>query len=348
MCGSGCPANFSLSGHDEKLKLVGHPMNTEESTPQWQVIGQSVRGAAHQRNGMPNQDAICWRPESGIGSPLVLAIADGHGSPRYSRSHTGAKLAVEVAAQLIHNFLAGQTDFNNLSLVKRSAEEWLPQALVRAWVDAVAEHVRENPLPGVDRGVGASNRNDESASESENFTIAYGATIIAVAVAPGFVTYLQLGDGEILTVDDRSQVSRPLARDERLFANETTSLCAPEAWRDFRVGFQPITNERPALILLATDGYPNSFRDESGFLKVGSDILTAIRAEGVDKVKDNLETWLTDSTNAGSGDDVTLGIICSLESAGGKSENKTTGKPRSGRKSAEPSRSSDLAEADSQ
>ena len=323
-------------------------MNIEESTLQWQVIGQSVRGAVHQRTGMPNQDAICWRPESGIGSPLVLAIADGHGSPRYSRSHTGAKLAVEIAAQLIHNFLTSQSDYNNLSLIKRAVEEWLPQALVRAWVDAVDEHVRENPLPGVERSIRAGNRNDESASESENFTIAYGATIIAVAVAPGFVIYLQLGDGEILTVDDRSQVSRPLAKDERLFANETTSLCAPDAWRDFRVGFQPITNERRALILLATDGYPNSFRDESGFLKVGSDILTAIRAEGVDKVKDNLETWLTDSTNAGSGDDVTLGIICSLESAGGKSKNRTTGITRSGRKNAEPSSSSDLAGADSQ
>jgi serine/threonine protein phosphatase PrpC len=336
MSGKACPTNSSLSRPDEKLKLVGHPMNTEERTPQWQVIGQSVRGAAHQRTGMPNQDAICWLPESGIGLPLVLAIADGHGSARYSRSHTGAKLAVEISAQLIHNFLAGQTDFNNLSLIKRAAEEWLPQALVRAWVDAVTEHISENPLPGVERGVRANNRDDGIAGGTENLTIAYGATIIAVAVAPGFIIHLQLGDGEILTVDDQAQVSRPLAKDERLFANETTSLCAPDAWRDFRVGFQPITNERPALILLATDGYPNSFRDESGFLKVGSDILTAIRAEGVDKVKDNLETWLTDSTNAGSGDDVTLGIICSPESAGGEPKNKTTGMPRSGRKSAEP------------
>src|ERR1041385_7705980 len=189
-------------------KLVGHPMNTEERTPQWQVIGQSVRGATHQRTGMPNQDAICWLPESGIGSPLVLAIADGHGSARYSRSHSGAKLAVEVAAQLIHSFLAGQTEFNNLSLIKRAAEDWLPQALVRAWVDAVMEHVRENPLPGAERGVRASHRDDGIAGGAENLTIAYGATIIAVAVAPEFIIYLQLGDGEILTVDDQAQVSR--------------------------------------------------------------------------------------------------------------------------------------------
>ena len=56
----------------------------------------------------------------------------------------------------------------------------------------------------------------------------------------------------------------------------------------------------------------NSFRDEAGFLKVGPDILNTIRAEGLGQVKDNLERWLSDSTRAGSGDDVTLGILCSF------------------------------------
>src|SRR5262249_50369285 len=107
-------------------------------------------------------------------------------------------------------------------------------------------------------------------------------------------------------------VTKPLVKDDRLFANETTSLCTPDAWSDFRVNFQPITNEQPALILLATDGYPNSFRDEAGFLKVGTDILKTIHAEGLGRVKDSLEGWLSDSTRAGSGDDVTLGILCSL------------------------------------
>jgi len=282
-----------------------------ESTCQWQVIGQSVRGAAHQRAGTPNQDAIRWLPGSGAGSSLVLAVADGHGSARYSRSHTGARLAVEISTQLIQDFLAGQADANNLSLIKRAAEEWLPRALVRAWVEAVTEDLKANTLSEVELDGLGSRKSDEPAAATD-LTIAYGATIIAVGVTNSFVIYLQLGDGDILTVTDQAQVSRPLTRDNRLFANETTSLCAPEAWRDFRISFQAITQARPALILLSTDGYPNSFRDEAGFLKVGSVILETIRAEGIAKVKDNLEEWLSDSTNAGSGDDVTLGILCSL------------------------------------
>ncbi len=260
---------------------------------QWQVVGQTVRGATHERNGLPNQDAIYWLPASGRGSSVVLTAADGHGSARYWRSHIGAALAVEKAAQLTEEFLHNQASVDNLSLIKHATEEWLPRALVRNWSEAVAEHLTSDPM-------------DPESS------VAYGATLIVAAVTERFVLYLQLGDGEILTVSERGEVGRPLIKDERLFGNETTSLCAPEAWRDFRVSFQPLTQSPPALILLSTDGYPNSFRDEAGFLQVGSDILRLIRDNGLASVKDHLEGWLRDSTRAGSGDDVTLGILCSL------------------------------------
>jgi serine/threonine protein phosphatase PrpC len=254
---------------------------------------------------------------------MVLAVADGHGSARYSRSDIGANLAVATTTQLIYEFLAGQSNAQNLSLIKRAAEEWLPGALVRAWLAAVSDHLKTNPLSEDELDALGRRHRDSSQFLEEKLTVAYGATILAAAVADEFVLYLQLGDGEILTVTDRGEVSKPLAKDDRLFANETTSLCAADAWRDFRVSFQPITNVQPALILLATDGYPNSFRDESGFLKVGSDILEVIRAEGLDSVKEKLAGWLADSTNAGSGDDVTLGILCSVNAREEKVEQAT-------------------------
>jgi len=254
----------------------------------WRVSGESVRGAVHERNGLPNQDAIYWLPASGEGSSIVLAVADGHGSARYSRSHIGASLAVESAAHLVQDFI--NCDFENLSLIKDATEDWLPRAIVRKWIEAVTDHLNADP--------------------EENSIVAYGATLIVAAVSERFALYLQLGDGEILTVSESGEVTQPLTRDDRLIANETTSLCAPNAWRDFRVSFQPLTHSCPALILLSTDGYPNSFRHESGFFKVGSDILNMIREHGLTMVKNNLAGWLSDSTRAGSGDDVTLGILC--------------------------------------
>ncbi|HEX7330212.1 MAG TPA: PP2C family serine/threonine-protein phosphatase [Pyrinomonadaceae bacterium] len=263
---------------------------------EWQVVGQSVRGATHERNGLPNQDAIHWLPSSGRGSSVVLAVADGHGSARYPRSHIGAKIAVEIATKLIDDFLKSQ---DNLSLIKDATEDWLPRTLVRNWTEAVADHLKAEPLS-----------QDEYVSVGlADGPVAYGATLLAAAVTERFALYLQLGDGDILTVSDSGVVTRPVSKDERLLGNETTSLCAAEAWRDFRVSFQLLRQSHPALILLSTDGYPNSFRDESGFLQVGSDLLAMIQEHGLAKVNDSLAGWLTDSTRAGSGDDVTLGII---------------------------------------
>jgi hypothetical protein len=263
---------------------------------QWQVAGESVRGAAHERNGLPNQDAIYWLPVAGHGSSLVLAVADGHGSARYSRSHIGASLAVESSVQLVQEFLDSQTGAGNLSLTKDATEEWLPRTLVRKWIEVVDEHLNSDPLDAPEQNL-----------------IAYGSTLLVTAVTEQFAIYLQLGDGEILTVSESGEVTRPLTKDDRLFGNETTSLCAPDAWRDFRVSFQLFTQSAPALILLSTDGYPNSFRDETGFFKVGSDILNLVRENGLSFIKENLGVWLTDSTRAGSGDDVTLGILCSID-----------------------------------
>jgi serine/threonine protein phosphatase PrpC len=174
-------------------------------------------------------------------------------------------------------------------------------------MEVVTGHLQTQPLTQAELNSLGLSQADEL--RNEKCLIAYGATLLVVAVTDRFVSYLQLGDGEILTVSDKGEVTRPLNKDDRLFGNETTSLCAPEAWRDFRVNFQPLTHSHPALILLSTDGYPNSFRDESGFFKVGTDILRMIRENGIDTVRDNLEQWLADSTRAGSGDDVTLGIV---------------------------------------
>ena len=280
--------------------------------PEWRIVGKSVRGASHVRVGLPNQDAIRWLPESGAGLPLVLAVSDGHGSAKCFRSSVGAGLAVKAATQVLSGFLEDLPEPLNFSAVKRWAVENLPREIVRCWREDVADHVFESPLrheelERLDAKVDAGKRRQVMLDP----ILAYGATLLIVLVAESFILYLQLGDGDILTVSETGEVSRaPLPADERLFGNETTSLCFQDAWREFRAHFQVISGPPPALILVSSDGYANSFRDEAGFLQVGADILDMIRSDGLDAVNEDLETWLTEASENGSGDDVTLGIIC--------------------------------------
>lgn len=283
----------------------------------WYVIGKSVRGASHVRTGLPNQDYIKWLPESGTSLPIILAISDGHGGDKYFRSDIGAKLAVEMALSACNTFLASKLESSNISIVKHMSEENLPRDILRNWRNAVADDISNRPLTNTElsqleikQGV------DTRRQVVLDPVLAYGATIIAVLVTESFIIYLQLGDGDILTVSETGEVTRALPKDERLIGNETLSLCSLNSWRDFRVYFQTISglNSAPALILLSTDGYSNSFREADGFFKVGSDILEIIRSDGLYKIKDSLEMWLSEASQAGSGDDITVGIISRMSS----------------------------------
>jgi hypothetical protein len=146
--------------------------------------------------------------------------------------------------------------------------------------------------------------------------LAYGATLLAAAATDKVLLYLQLGDGEILSVSAQGTTTRPLPPDDRLIANQTTSLCQPEAWKDFRSSWVT-AGALPSLVLLSTDGYANSFRSDDDFLKIGQDYLEIIREQGISSLAEELPAILTEATQQGSGDDITLAILQDDLSAAG-------------------------------
>ncbi len=262
----------------------------------WHYTGACVRGASHVRHGLPNQDFYaCVADVSPTRPPLIMAVADGHGSAKSFRSDRGSRFAGQVVVNTLKAFFDRLEEPANFSLIKRSAEEHLPPDMVRQWEKAVLDDLAADPLP--------------PETDAPNPLLVYGATLLAVLVTDTFICYWQLGDGDIVTVWDNGQIERPLPKDERLFANETTSLCQKEAWRNFRFRFQPITEQAPRLILLTTDGYPNSFRDDAGFLQAAGDIQAMIRNDDFGMIAENLETWLNEASELGSGDDVTVGVL---------------------------------------
>jgi serine/threonine protein phosphatase PrpC len=289
-------------------------MAEQRSPAEWRVIGETVPGASHLRAGIPNQDAILQVRESGRGLPLVLSVSDGHGSHKCFRSDRGSRFAVRRGAQLVAEFLDELRGRADPAEIESRAGEYLPREFARRWREAVEADLKARPfaaeeLDGLEKKDGARARK----LVEDNPLLAYGATSLTVAVEETFILYLQLGDGEILTVSESGEVLRALPEDERLFANETTSLCTPDAERNFRFRLQPLTGGPPALVLLTTDGYANSFSEAAGFLKVGSDLLEMLRSDGFDFVNSNVRGWLEEATRSGSGDDCTLAVICRMD-----------------------------------
>ncbi len=286
----------------------------DQSLTEWRIIGETVPGASHLRAGTPNQDSILQLRESGRSLPLVLSVSDGHGSNKCFRSDRGSRFAVKMAVELVSDFLDERRGAFDPAEIESKGKDRLPREFIKRWRKAVEADLKNRPLSAEE--LDALEKKDSQRARKmveADPMLAYGATSLTVAVEESFILYLQIGDGEILTVSETGEVIRPLPDDERLFANETTSLCSANAGRDFRFHLQKLSSERPALVLVSTDGYVNSFSNEEGFLKVGGDLLAMLRSDGFDFVNENLKGWLEEATRMGSGDDTTLGIICRMD-----------------------------------
>jgi serine/threonine protein phosphatase PrpC len=257
----------------------------------WQLISTSVIGASHLLKGKPNQDAI--RHYQGAGDSLtVMAVADGHGGEKYTHSDFGAKFAVKAAITVLKETFKNQEDFS-LSQIKRLSEEDIPKAIVRSWQEKVDEYCQKQPM-----------------LNNDNKYRYFGSTLLVTLILPRCIVYWQLGDGDILTVSDNHNVTRPIPPDSRLLGNETTSLCGKKPWLDFRCCFQPITdNQPPRFILLSSDGYSNAYSSNADFQQTVLDIAEFITSEGQAWVREQLPDWLEEASKQGSGDDISVGIM---------------------------------------
>lgn len=291
-------------------------MMGETYTMEWHIICESVVGASHKRFKRDNQDAISWHPASRDSFPLIAAVSDGHGGAKYFRSDKGARFAVAAATSSLLHF---QEILASASLSSRmELEEQLTKSLVNTWRSEVSAHLQSVPFTDGELGL-LEEREDAAAryAVEANPILAYGATILAVMITESFIAYLQLGDGDILTVSEEGNTSKVFPDNKRHFANETTSLCASDTWRDFQFHLEKITlsSVLPGLILLSTDGYKDSFSSEQEFFKVGSDLLAMLRSNNVKEIENNLRHWLLEATQQGSGDDISLGILCRMDTS---------------------------------
>jgi hypothetical protein len=280
------------------------------STALWTALVASVRGASHESQGQKNQDAVRLKNPRGANDFLLLAVADGHGSARSFRSERGSALAAECALRELGGIVRKLGPDAPLSRVRRQAISRWPQAVVRAWRNAVRDDLRANPFSLLE--FAAFPEKPPVVKPGEELPghayLAYGATLITLAITRRYILYSQLGDGDILAVKSDGKVLRPLPKQHEFQSNQTVSLCTSDASRLFQVRVEPCRAGEPALITVSTDGYANCFGNEEGFFTVGADLLAYLRSHGIAFVNGHLTEWLRDSSRDGSGDDITVGL----------------------------------------
>lgn len=298
----------------------------------WRIAGKSTRGATHVRNGKPNQDAVLatairGKDETTSEQRYVVAVADGHGSSKYFRSDIGARLAVDAVADVLtkHGSQgdAGALDSESLKALSEWYTDRLAGLVVHRWRQLVKGHLEAHPFSEDERSYlgnrSISNRQQfrnrpSNEADGTDFTdfVAYGSTLAFVEATERYLAIGVLGDSDIVMVyEDGTAVDVVEAPSH--IGEETESLCQAGAEHKFHVRFIPLEDDasdiKISMVFASSDGFANSYPSQSSFHQTCAQYWFLVAEHGLDAVADKLSDWLEETTNEGSGDDVTIGLL---------------------------------------
>jgi hypothetical protein len=272
----------------------------------WEVLQASARGSVHVRDGTPPQDAVAWwpGPDAGAGdgwvhraAEVVVAVSDGVGSRDCFRSDRGSYLAAMLACAMGADLLRTGVPADEL------AGRLMADVAVR-WRTAVQGDLAEQPVTADERaGVSAGWSDGDP-------VLAYAATLLVAVATPTALALVQLGDGDLLLVDDGGRVGCPMPADPSSVAGSTSSLARADAAAVARTAL--VDAGAVAAALLATDGYGNAFADPDWQGEVGRDVCEQLVHDGPTAVRERLDSWVGDAAAVG-GDDATLAILWRAE-----------------------------------
>jgi len=163
----------------------------------------------------------------------------------------------------------------------------------------------------------------------------YGSTLLVAVTGEGYRFFFKIGDGDILSIPPVSERGNKDTDTFWVFSPEdenvgeqtySLSMQAPEKFAETKfISSRKSRRSDPPFLLLCTDGYRNSFTNDDDFLEAAREFRDFFLSDEVGKaisegfhqaLKKQLDRWLTDTSERGSGDDISLGVLFDLEYSG--------------------------------
>lgn len=271
----------------------------------------SIRGASHDSSGKPCQDSSSC---IACGDYAVAVVSDGHGGSRYFRSEIGSKRAVKAATDVISSCMgAGRVDFiTGIRQDPHGIMTRLTDAVLTRWTELVQEYDARNPHSEEERSL--------EGQDGDDVLRAYGATLICGVLSDDLAFGFQIGDGELILVNDDSSELMPMPEDPDCFLNRTSSICGSDAssrFRHFVISATVENDESDNLrtiradprmissISVCTDGLSTSFNSDESLMRYCMAIPEVLSSGGERKLKENLELRSRSNTC----DDVSLSVV---------------------------------------
>ncbi len=263
-----------------------------------------VKGATHVRNQMPCQDN---KKIIKISDEItIIALADGHGSSKCPRSDRGSMIAVNSFYHIMKKYLEiygeDEEDITHLmTFLNREGDVRFAQDVCEEWQARVKQSFYKNKVEGM--------TNEDGSIKWPSVFSLYGTTLLGMLITDSFVFSFQIGDGDISAVT--KDAVEPLVEPEKFLGTETHSLSKPDAWRKAVTSVHRLEAEsrESYMYILSTDGFANSYTSDKEYQKTCRDYLQMLQEYGIDVVQANLKKWLTETSELGCGDDITVVMV---------------------------------------
>ena len=262
------------------------------------VFGKSVQGASHIRSGTECQDS-CRKVILDDGT-IILAVADGHGSKSCPYSRTGSRIAVNVFCDTLKSLYESYAENPERlpSYLNREGDTQVSKDIDAEWKRRVVERHKKNK-----RGIEKLDNGEDNLPAVYR---QYGSTLLGLLITAGFVFGFQLGDGDICYVNGNGL--EIVVEADKILGVETHSLSRENSWEKAITVVRRISVEDnlPAMFSLSTDGYANSYKTEAEFHTTIKEYLELMKEHGSKAIHDNLSGWLSETSEMGCGDDITM------------------------------------------
>ena len=327
------------TGTATKASTTSLTSNTKRSI--YHVVTRSATGYKKLLRGKSSEDAVSVIRRK---KAVICAVADGHGDAKCKYADIGAKLATEVACEILRAVIDGSPNItaqyeyfsdHREDIAKQIIQEWNKAVFLDfvtrevskpalAVKDAIIEYINTMFAPiGKTMSIEETRKyyatRDSLAEILQQITKLYGTTLNAVVATENFIFCIGVGDGDIVAVQGK-QIDWLLPPSEQ-FSTRTESLCYKpqkvlDAFRSIVVRKTKSkwrrlsdTGIKPDFVLLATDGLRNSFLSDEHFAeKIVS--LGAERKQQYKKFQRNSQRWIEQLTKDSLyQDDITFGFI---------------------------------------
>lgn len=263
-------------------------------------------GESHVQNGLTCEDYSATYSDESVS---IIVVSDGHGDKNCFRSEKGAKYACEISINLCRQF---QNITNHIDDISHCDFEELVTSLeseiVKKWKNKVLSDAQIHPFTEEEFSK-ASEQAQVAYRAGSRIEKAYGCTLIAAMASANYWLALQIGDGKCVAAYNDGVFVEPIPVDENCLGNRSTSLCNSNAKESFRHYYSAI---KPIAVFVSSDGVEESF-DQAGLYNCLYSVAYWFKEDGFEGTKLKLDDLLPKISAGGSGDDVSLATMVSLQ-----------------------------------